>query len=100
MGVGLRVERGSGGFRVESGVIHPGWVDARIMVLLISYYLANGRDSLHSIFGEFGFSLHTDSYLFFIFDPDSSPLGSVSGWEKSCSLYQNFVSADSTKRSH
>jgi hypothetical protein len=33
----LRVERGSGGFRVESGVIHPGWVDARIMVLMFSY---------------------------------------------------------------
>jgi hypothetical protein len=37
MGVGVKVDRGRIGFRAESGVIHPGTVEARIMVLNISY---------------------------------------------------------------
>jgi hypothetical protein len=37
MGVGVKVDKGRIGFRAESGVIHPGAVEARIMVLIISY---------------------------------------------------------------
>jgi len=37
MGVGLKVDKGRIGFRADSGVIHPGAVEARIMVLIISY---------------------------------------------------------------
>lgn len=46
-GLGLREEeeKGSGGFRDESGVIHPGWVVARIMVLMFSYNRASGLEA-------------------------------------------------------
>lgn len=55
------MDRGRGFFRVESGVIDPGAVDARIMVLTVSYDRSEwGLQSLHSIFSELGFSFHTD----------------------------------------
>jgi len=62
-GLGLREEeeKGSGGLRDESGVIHPGWVVARIMVLMFSYNQTKDVRSLHPVFGEFGFSFQTDT---------------------------------------
>lgn len=47
-GLGLREEegKGSGGLRDESGVIHPGWVVARIMVLIFSYNRASALEKL------------------------------------------------------
>jgi len=36
MGVGVKADKGRMGFRAESGVIHPGAVEARIMVLRVS----------------------------------------------------------------
>jgi len=90
MGVGVKVDKGRMGFRAESGVIHPGAVEARIMVLRVSLnpMAQGGQFSLHSIFGEFRFSLHADTDFFLVFHPNSSPLGSIGRRKESCSLYQ------------